>query len=109
MVELAHSRAFEERLHTHFGSDELGPVVLFSAAANAAAAFHANFTFVQGHAAYHPRSGDPRRLALLTGKLGTLAAGDTVLGYVVLPPQTDLAQPIDIYWNDRRISAAFGR
>jgi hypothetical protein len=27
------------------------------------------------------------------------------LGYVVLPGATDLAEPMDIYWNDRRITA----
>lgn len=109
VVELAHSRAFEDRVHAHYAGEELGPVVLFRAAATAEGSFHANFTFVQGHAAYHPRGGDPRRLALLAGELGPLAAGEAVLGYVVLPTQTDLSQPIDIYWNDRRISVALSR
>ncbi|MBW2267508.1 MAG: hypothetical protein JRH16_02940 [Deltaproteobacteria bacterium] len=107
VIELAHSRAFEERLHAHYAGEPLGPVVLFSAAASTAASFHANFTFVQGHEAYHPRADDPRRLGLLTGELGPLATGESVLGYAVLPAQTDLTLPIDIYWNDRRISVAF--
>lgn len=109
VVELAHSPAFEDRLHTHFGGEPLGPVVLFSAEASADTEFHANFTFVQGHSAHHPRGDDPRRRAMLTGELGSLAAGDAVLGYVVLPPETDLTQPVDIYWNDRRISAALAQ
>ena len=39
----------------------------------------------------------------MEGRLGSLAAGDRVLGYVVLPPEVDPAQPLDVYWNDRRL------
>ena len=28
-----------------------------------------------------------------------------MLGYVVLPEQVELAQPLDIYWDDRQITA----
>jgi hypothetical protein len=106
VIELAHSRAFEARLHDHFADTTLGPVVLFRADAKKPVDFHANFTFVQGHAAFHPRGTDPRHFGLLSGQFGSQAAGDSLLGYAVLPKDTDLSQPIDIYWNDRRISAA---
>lgn len=109
VVELAHSRSFQERLHAHYANEALGPVVLFRAAATTPADFHANFTFVQGHAAFHPRGADPRHLGLLEGELGSLDAGEMVLGYAVLPRETDLAKPIDIYWNDRRISVELTR
>ena len=33
--------------------------------------------------------------------------GVVALGYVVLPAGADLSQPIDVYWNDRRITAIF--
>ena len=33
------------------------------------------------------------------------AAGGVVLGYAVLPGSVDLAEPIDVYWNDRLLAA----
>jgi hypothetical protein len=109
VVDLAYSRAFEARLRDHFAGDGLGPVLLFTASAIGPEAFHANLTFVQGHAAFHPDRDDPRQFGLLTGALGPLAAGETLLGYVVLPADVDLATPLDVYWNDRRISVALRR
>ncbi|MDP7570528.1 MAG: hypothetical protein QF391_02875, partial [Myxococcota bacterium] len=87
----------------------LGPVVVFSVRAEAASDFRANFTFVQGHVAYHPDPGDSQQLGILAGALGTLADGDHLLGYLVLPAKVDLSQPTDVYWNDRRISVALLR
>lgn len=106
-VALARSRAFEARLHAHHDDAVLGPVVLFVARAEAAETFHANFTFVQGHAAFHVDRGDPRQFGVLAGSLGALAPGEEVLGYVVLPVELDPAAPVDVYWNDRLISAVF--
>jgi hypothetical protein len=108
VVRLAHSRAFEARLHAFWaerGEPLAGPVVLFGVEAAAPGAFWANFTFAQGHIAFHANRDDPRQLGLIDGSLGPLAAGDTALGYVVLPPGVDLAQPMDVYWNDRRLAA----
>ena len=108
-VDFAHSRAFEARLREHFTDPALGPVVVFSVRAEAASDFRANFTFVQGHVAYHPDPGDSQQLGILAGALGTLADGDHLLGYLVLPAKVDLSQPTDVYWNDRRISVALLR
>lgn len=108
-IDLAHSRAFEARLHAHFAGGSLGPVVVFSVSTDAPSAFHANFTFVQGHVAFHPEPNDPRQLGILAGTLGDLAAGARVLGYAVLPEGIDLSRPTDVYWNDRRISVALLR
>ncbi len=108
VVRLAHSRAFEARLHGFWaerGEPPPGPVVLFSAEAAAPGAFWANFTFAQGHTAFHANPDDPRQMGLIDGSLGPLAAGDAVLGYVVLPADVDVAQPMDVYWNDRRLAA----
>ena len=44
-------------------------------------------------------------VGLLYGHLGPLAPREAVLGYVVLPVHLDPAQPMDIYWNDRRLTA----
>lgn len=108
LVRLARSAAFEARLHDAWaaaGQPIDGKVVVFAAEARAAYAFHANLTFAQGHIAYHPDPTDRRQFGLLRGRQGDLAAGEITLGYVVLPAQTDLSAPMDIYWNDRRITA----
>jgi hypothetical protein len=108
VVRLAHSRAFEARLHGFWaerGEPPVGPVVLFSVEAAAPGAFWANFTFSQGHTAFHANRDDPRQMGLIDGSLGPLAAGDALLGYVVLPTLVDVSQPMDVYWNDRRLAA----
>jgi hypothetical protein len=108
VLRLARSAAFEGRLRDAWASAGRpggGPVVLFAAEARSAVEFYANLTFVQGHVAFHPDPEDARQIGVLRGRQGALAAGEISLGYVVLPAQTDLAQPIDIYWNDRRITA----
>jgi hypothetical protein len=108
VVRFAHSRAFEARLHGFWnerGDPLVGSVLLFSVDVLAPGAFWANFTFAQGHTAYHASPDDPRQLGLIDGGLGPLAAGDTLLGYVVLPASVDVSQPMDVYWNDRRLVA----
>jgi hypothetical protein len=112
VVELAHSRAFEARVHrwqADRGEPADGRVVLFSAEATTPTSFHPNFTFAQGHLATHPDPEDPRQVGLIAGSLGPLSAGQKVLGYVVLPSGIDLAQPLDVYWNDRRVAATLAR
>jgi hypothetical protein len=106
VLRLAHSAAFEDRLHqaaAAAGRPVSGPVVLFSAEAAAPESFHANLTFAQAHTAYHPEREDPAQFGLVEGHLGALQAGQRVLGYVVLPVGVDPSQPIDVYWNDRRL------
>ena len=107
-VDLAHSRAFEARVHEALarrGGRQRGPVLLFRVEASAAEAFHGNLSFVQGHVAFHPDPANPEQLGVIRGALGSLAAGDALLGYAVLAEGLDPAQPMDIYWNDRRITA----
>jgi hypothetical protein len=108
LLELARSAGFEQRVHAVLAAQGVapaGPVVLFRAEARAAGAIHGNFTFVQGHAAFHPDPAKPEQLGVLDGALGELAAGQRVLGYAVLPAHVDPAQAIDIYWDDRRTTA----
>ncbi|MEM7411745.1 MAG: hypothetical protein AAF430_16055 [Myxococcota bacterium] len=103
-VALAHSPAFEQRLRAALPG-VTGPVVLFRAVADTPASFHGNLTFVQGHVAFHPDPANPAQLGLLDGRFGPLSGGARVLGYAVLPAHLDPAQPFDIYWNDRRVTA----
>jgi hypothetical protein len=107
-VRVAPSAAFEARLRDAWarrGRALAGPVLLFSARATAPETFHPNFTFVQGNQAFHPDPGDPAQLALLHGGAGELAPDSDVLGYVVLPAHVELARPLEIYWDDRRLTA----
>ena len=79
--------------------------MLFSATASQSHPFHPNLTFVQDHVAFHPNSADPHQLGVLLGRIGTVAPEAPLLGYAVLPEALDLSRPMDIYWNDRRLTA----
>jgi hypothetical protein len=109
-VSLAHSGAFEKRLRDAWASrGGLGGsrVLLFAAHSKQPEEFFANFTFVQGHLTFQPDVTSARQLGVLQGRLGSLEANELVLGYAVLPAQIDLDSDLDIYWNDRRITARF--
>lgn len=106
----AGSSAFAEHLAGHHPrAAELGdgPVLLWSAVAQRAESFHPNFTFTQGHLAYSPESGDGLQLGVLLGAFGELQQGEVVLGWVVLPERMSLAEPMGVYWNDRRLEVLF--
>jgi len=108
VLRVAQSPAFEARLRDALlraGRPLQGPVVLFSAVAGDDEAFYANLTFVQNHLAFRPDAAVAHELGLIEGRLGRLGPQESVLGYVVLPPTMDLHQPVDIYWDDRQITA----
>ena len=107
-VRLARSPAFEARMHEYLaqrGRSSEGPVVLFMADAESGGSFYGNLTFVQSGVAFHPSTDDSLQLGVIRGQLGPLGNGGRTLGYVVLPERLDLSQPIDIYWNDRQVTA----
>ncbi|MGH0032324.1 MAG: hypothetical protein ACQGVC_21230 [Myxococcota bacterium] len=107
-VRFARSRAFETRLARDLAARALapaGPVVVFHVRADAPGAFWGNLTFVQGHVAFSPNAADPAEFGVVDGALGPLAAGERVVGYAVLPAGADPGQPLDVYWNDRRLTA----
>ena len=104
-VRLAQSSSFVPRLRNARRDLPNGPVLLFAAVADETSAFHANLTFVQGHEAFQPDRADPDQLGVIRGRLGTLEADEGVIGYVVLPERMDTQKPIEIYWNDRQLTA----
>jgi len=104
-VSFAHSQAFESRVQSATRVD--GRVVLWSVQPRQRETFHPNFTFVQGQTSYHPQAADPRQFGVLVGKIGELGKDDLVLGYAVLPGSIDLARPVDLYWDDRRLAVTF--
>jgi hypothetical protein len=108
VLRVARSFAFERHLLPVLdaqGTPGDGLVVLVRAVADDRVAFFGNLTFVQGHVAFHPDTASPGQFGVLDGALGRLDAGDSVLAYTVLPQHMDLTEPIDIYWDDRRITA----
>lgn len=106
-VSFAHSQAFEARVRSATSVD--GRVVLFSVQPSQQDTFRPNFTFVQGQTSFHPQAGDARQLGVLVGRLGELNKDDLVLGYAVLPGSIDIARPVDLYWDDRRLAVTFQR
>ncbi len=109
-VRLARSLAFEARMREHLagrGHAGGGPVVLFVADADSGGSFYGNLTFVQNGIAFHPNHDNPHELGVIRGRLGPLENGSSVLGYVVLPERLNPSHPIDVYWNDRQLTATF--
>ena len=106
-VSFAHSQAFDARVRSATSID--GRVVLFSVQPSQRDTFRPNFTFVQGQTSFHPQSTDARQLGVLVGRLGDLNKDDLVLGYAVLPGSIDIARPVDLYWDDRRIAVTLQR
>lgn len=109
-LSLAYSRSFEQRLQESWsrsGAAVSNRVVLFTVVAQKADTFQPNFTLTQGHLAAQIDANDPRQLAVLQGHLGELQRDEVVLGYLVLPEGMDLARPMDVYWDDRRLAATF--
>jgi hypothetical protein len=111
-VSFARSAAFEELLRERIaarGGLPSSGVLLFAARSVAPEEFYASFTFLQQHLTYQPDATDARQLGVLQGRLGALAAGEVVLGYVTLPPNFDPAAELDIYWDDRHTTVQFAR
>lgn len=104
-VSMAYSQAFDERVRSAGGAG--GSVLLFSVEPQAAGRFLPNFTFVQGHLTFSPRRDDPAQFGILSGRVGDLAAGDLVLGYVILPEAIDVARSLDVYWDDQQVVTTF--
>ncbi|HXK21618.1 MAG TPA: hypothetical protein VMS55_02955 [Myxococcota bacterium] len=108
LLRVAHSAALEGRIAdalAQSGETAHGPVLAFQSLAHERGDFFANLTFVQGHVAFHPDPADAKQIGVLSGAPGPQAAGQSVLGYVVLPANVDLSRPLDVYWDDRRITA----
>ncbi|HBZ72314.1 MAG TPA: hypothetical protein DEP35_22300 [Deltaproteobacteria bacterium] len=109
-VTFAHAASFEGRIQDAWsaaGAAGRNPVLLFSVVSKRPETFHATFTITQGPVAAQIEATDPHQLGVLQGHLGKLARDEVVLGYIVLPAAVDLSRPLDLYWDDRHISAQF--
>jgi hypothetical protein len=109
-VSFAHAASFEARLHESWsaaGAPGANPVLLFSVVSKRSETFQPSFTVTQGALAAQIEATDPHQLGILQGHLGKLERDGVVLGYIVLPAQMDLSRPVDVYWDDRHLSAQF--
>ena len=109
-VDFAHAASFEARLHDSWsaaGAPGANPVLLFSVVSKRPENFQASFTVTQGALAAQIEATDPHQLGILQGHLGKLTRDEVVLGYLVLPAKMDLSRPVDVYWDDRHLSAQF--
>ncbi|NNL84946.1 MAG: hypothetical protein HKP27_04800, partial [Myxococcales bacterium] len=109
-VRFARSRSFERRLRQAWesrGGLDAGGILLFSAHAQRDEEFHPNFTLVQQHYSFQPDLHNSAQFGLLAGRIGAIEPDDLVLGFVVLPSTMSLEDELDIYWDDRRMSASF--
>ncbi|MEN8182831.1 MAG: hypothetical protein ABFS46_09890 [Myxococcota bacterium] len=110
VLSFAHSSAFDAQLRERHprGAELAGtPILLFSAVAHRPETFHPNFTFTQAHLAFSPESSIETQFGVVVGRLGGLQAGEVVLGWVALPGQLSLSDPLGVYWNDRHLMAVF--
>ena len=82
-------------------------MLLFSVVSKRPETFQATFTITQGALAEQIDATDPHQLGILQGHLGKLAHDEVLLGYIALPAKMDLSRPVDLYWDDRHISAKF--
>jgi hypothetical protein len=105
-IELAHSPALEAQILEVLGeSPEERRVLVFSARSAVSSEFHPNFLVVQDSLTFRPDPGRPEESGFLSGEPGPLPRGVPTLGYLVIPDRFDPAQPMDLWWNDRSLTA----
>jgi hypothetical protein len=104
----AYSPAFERRVRDALSAEtaQRRPRVLaFSARSVRETELYPRFLVSQEGATFRPEPGDTTQLGLLLGAAGPMPAGTLVVGYLVLPPRFDPGVPLDLWWNDRRVTA----
>lgn len=105
-IQLAWSEGLETRVLDALG----GPagehaVVAFLVRTRAPVEFHPNFFAVQGPLTFRPDPARRGELGFVIGAAGAQPEGSVALGWFLLPARFDPAQPIDLWWNDRSVTA----
>ncbi len=104
-IQLAWSEGLETRVHGALGGTALEHVVVaFLVRTHAPVEFHPNFFAVQGPLTFRPDPTQRGELGFVIGESGAQPEGSVALGWFLLPARFDLAQPIDLWWNDRSVS-----
>jgi hypothetical protein len=105
-IQLAWSDGLEARVQSALGVPAGEHVVVaFLARTRAPVEFHPNFFAVQGPLTFRPDSARRGELGFVIGEPGAQPEGSVALGWFLLPARFDPAQPIDLWWNDRSVTA----
>ncbi len=105
-VQFAYSRAFETHALDWLDAQPAqGSVVLFAVRALEAGEFYPSFFFLQHSEGFRPDPGQAREVGFLVGSSGPLEPGAIRVGYVVLPGRFRPSEPMELWWNDRRVEA----
>jgi hypothetical protein len=109
-LEVAYSAAFEgfalQQLGRRAGESR---VLVWTARAERDADFHPNFFVVQGGRTFRPDPEKASEIGFLLGAAGTLPGGEMAVGYLVMPASFDPTASLDVFWNDRSVSAVLAR
>jgi len=105
-IEVAWSSSFEafalQALSRRAGESH---VLVWTAQAERDADFHPNFFVVQHGRTFRPDPEKPTEIGFLLGAPGNLPSGEMAVGYLVMPQTFDPAAPLEVYWNDRSVTA----
>jgi len=105
-IEVAYSASFESyALHSLSLRPGVSHVLVWTAQAEREADFHPNFFAVQHGRTFRPDPEKPAEVGFLLGAPGKLPSGEMAVGYLVLPQAFDPAAPLEVYWNDRSMTA----
>jgi hypothetical protein len=100
----AYSPSFEQRAIEALALDATKHrVLIFSVRSEADVDFFPSFTAIQGGVSFRPEPS--REIGYVVGSAGPMAAGLIGIGYIVLPARVDASRAIDLYWNDRKLTA----
>ena len=105
-IELAYSPAVEAEVQSDLGlAAESSRALLFTVHTSMADSFQPNFFIVQDALTFRPDPTRTEEVGFFQGGEGAVAPGEILLGYIVIPEQFDPTRSMDLWWNDRSISA----
>ena len=106
LLRYAYSPSFEQRAIAALDLDPArSRVLLFSVRSEAAVEFFPNFSAIQDGVSSRPEPSRLDEVGFVLGAPGPMAAGLVSIGYLVLPARVDPSRSVDLWWNDRKLSA----
>ncbi len=105
-IALAWSEGLETRVQDALGLAAGEQVVVaFLLRTRAPAEFHPSFFAVQGPLTFRPDPARRGEIGFAIGSAGAQPEGSVALGWFLLPARFDPSQPVDLWWNDRSVTA----
>jgi len=112
VLQIAHSRAFETRLHARqraAGDYRLAPVLVFSLEPANTDLRTTSLSFVQGGPGFSPNVDDPRDFGWIGESDTSMKKAGRRLGYIVLPESFEVSRPLAIFWGDAVVATTLRR